>query len=643
MLANPQKKGYEGFERRVVHVELALLVAFLVLAGRLWYLQLSHGYQYREMAEENRFHLQRLKAPRGMIFGHGDVVLADNRPACDLVLVPAECDDLDAVCQRLAVLLGIDRDQLLRKIAASKDQPFEQIEVKRDVTKSDLIRVEEHSYALPGVFTVVSPQRRYLHGSTAGQVLGYLGEIGPAELDREKDLYQMGDWVGRGGIEQMYEEVLHGVDGHMLVTQYALGSPQVRTDVRGKPYIAAKDSYGHRLKEDHRLEPIVGGAVYLTLDIELQAKAEALLKEVVGAIVVLNADTGEVLTLASTPSYDPSVFVTRGLDRQRTQLLNAGRPKPMVNRAYRETYPPGSVFKVLLACAALEEGVIDEDTQFFGPGYYQIDGKGRKWQCWKREGHGWVDMVDALAFSCDVFFWNVGRKLGEATMNQYARNLGLGVKTGIDVPREETGLIPSKEWLRQYRKPLYPDEPWEWEWRTGDTLNMSVGQGFVTTTPLQNAVFMAAMVNGGYRVRPYINRGLGPKLYGPFLSERTIEIVQKGMRKCVDKGPPAPTGTGNRAKIPGMTILGKTGSAQIVSLDQYEDYATEDEIPYEQRDHAWFVAGVIDREPRIALSVLVEHGHHGSSVAAPLAKEIIEYFYRDQLPPVTVAKRGDGL
>jgi penicillin-binding protein 2 len=251
--------------------------------------------------------------------------------------------------------------------------------------------------------------------------------------------------------------------------------------------------------------------------------------------------------------------------------------------------------------------------------------------------------VDALAFSCDVFFYNVGRKLGVDEINRYARNLGLGIKTGMDLPYEEPGLIPSKEWKKEYTQaqPEYTNQPWEWQWRTGDTLNMSIGQGSVSTTPLQNAVMMASIVNSGYRVRPFLDARQGPKLYGPFLSKETVEIVREGMLKCIEKDPPAPTGTGNEAKLPGVSMAGKTGSAQVVAIKHYEDFATEDDIPRELRDHAWFVAGVLNLEPRIAMCILVEHGLHGSSAAAPLAKAVAEYFYRGQLPQVTVVADGE--
>jgi penicillin-binding protein 2 len=281
-----------------------------------------------------------------------------------------------------------------------------------------------------------------------------------------------------------------------------------------------------------------------------------------------------------------------------------------------------------MASAALEEGVINESTTFYCPGKFRLDPNGRAWHCWKRGGHGSVSVVDALAFSCDVFFYNVGLQLGVDRMHDYATRVGLGGKTGIDLAGEAAGLIPSREWREQKLMEVYPNEPWNRRWYPGDTLNFSIGQGDTATTPLQNAMLMAAVINGGYRVRPYLNRALDPELSERIFSDRTIDIIRRGLLKCVEKGPPAPTGTGRAARVEGFQVLGKTGSAQMVGLEHHEQYETEEDIPKELRDHAWFVAGVLDRDPAIAICILIEHGHHGSSMAAPLAKTVIEYFYQ---------------
>lgn len=645
MLARQHRERHPDFSKRLRRVGAVLVLGFLLLAGRLWELQVVRWGEYRGKSDSNRLRIQRLESPRGMVFGRrGDddyVVLADNRAARDLIFVPAEGpDDPEALCVRLESLVGIDGAALLDEIRlARRDrQPHRQIAVKRDVPRSVLARVEEYSFALPGVFTVVRPQRRYVHGKTAGQLLGYLGEIGPEELEERRPNYRMGDLIGRAGLERMYEESLHGQDGQMLVTRFAAGEPQLRTDPYGKPYVVV-DSFGHSLKVERQIkQPVPGRALRIGIDIALQAKAEELLGNEEGAIVVLDADTGQVIALASAPGYDPGVFLARGMGRERMEVLT-GKPNRMQNRGYQEVYAPGSTFKVLLAAAALEEGLIDAGTTYYCSGRFRLREGGRPWHCWKRYGHGEMAVVNALAFSCDVFFYNVGVGLGVDRIHEWATRFGLGAKSGIDLPLEAEGLVPSRAWKEALLKPSYPDEPWEYRWYPGETVNLSIGQGAISTTPLQATLFMAAIVNGGRLIRPHVNADLEPEISPAFLSESTLALVRRGMRKCVEKGPPAPTGTGHAAAIDGMAILGKTGSSQIVGLEHQEKYESEEDIPKEIRDHAWFIAGVLDREPRIALCVLVEHGHHGSSVAAPIAREIIEFFYahRTQPPPHTTA------
>lgn len=643
---------YEGVQMRVQWIALAIAIAMCILCLKFWQLQIVEMHEYAELAHENQVWEKRLPSDRGMIYGRDGVVLADNRASADIVFVPGECpeDQLEAVCKKLEQLVNVPADMLMTRAASVKGAPFSQVTVKKDVSRSDRIRVEEHSAALPGVLTVVRPQRRYLYNEVGGQILGYLGEISQNELESLKEQgYQQGDIIGKGGIERTYETMLKGHDGYAVVTKYASGRPQLETDRRGIPRIAARDSEGHLLQEEGtRRNPTPGDPVYLTLDVDLQKFCEDLLTGEVGAIVVLDADTGAVYALASRPTYDPNVFVTRDpncehadtLDNcERLALLKAPEPNPMFNRAYRENYPPGSVFKVLLAAAALEEGVIDEHTSFFCPGHFQLGGGGHIWHCWRHSGHGTVSVREALAFSCDVFFYNVGLKLGVDKIVEWSHKLGLGVKTGIDLPGEITALIPSPVW----KASLFEDgQEWEKKWYPGDTVNLSIGQGSAASTPLQNAVMMASIINGGHRVRPYLNEAIGPQLSEKMLSDQTVKIVEEGMRMCVEKKSPPPTGTGKEAAVEGITVIGKTGSAQVMSLDKHKQFATEEDIPYDYRDHAWFVCGTLDQEPRIACCILVEHGHHGSSAAAPLAKHVIEYFYRGTQapPPAMVAKAG---
>lgn len=641
MAKSDEPKRYEGIQNRVQFTAVIITLAFLLLVMQLWRLQVVDQGLYRAMAEEQRVWPKRLKSDRGIIYGRGGVVLADNRPSADIVMVPGDIppEMREGVAESLDRLLGVPKEEILERIYQFRGEPFSQIPIKRDVTKYERVRVEEHTFELPGVLTVVHPQRRYRYGKVGGQLLGYLGEINREELAAQRDTYSMGDLIGRGGLEQMYESHLRGQDGYVVVTKYASGRPQLRTDRLGRPYIAERDSRGHQLEEEgRRVEPTTGNPLHITLDIELQAYAEALLQGEVGSIVVLEADTGAVLAMASTPTYDPSVFVNRGHSDERLALLTASRPNPMFSRSYREVYPPGSVYKIIMAAAAAEEGLMGRNTTHYCPGRFRINPTTRWWHCWRRSGHGHVNMEAALAFSCDVYFYQVGLDLGVDKIVEWSNKFGLGVRTGIDLPGEITGLIPSRDWKRETNA----DKPvWEQNWYPGDTVNLSIGQGSAGTTPLQNAVMMAAIVNGGYRVRPYLNEAQGPELSDRLFGDQALEWVIKGLRTCVQKGPPAPTGTGHNAHIPGYDILGKTGTAQVASLEQTQGYSEIEDIPYNLRHHAWFVAGVMDRDTKIAICVLVEHGHQGSAVAAPLARDVIEFFYERNDDTQLLARLGE--
>ncbi|MFP6582306.1 MAG: penicillin-binding protein 2 [Candidatus Hydrogenedentota bacterium] len=644
MSLDVDEERYDGFSGRIRFISILLAIGMLILIFRLWSLQIVRWDEFRSQSNNNRLRPQRLEAPRGMIYGRNGlqekVILADNRAARDLMFVLADCDvEPEVVCARLESLLHIDAEELLAKIEAADkaNQPHRQLLIRQDIPRGVAARIEEYGYALPGVFTVVRPVRRYVYGKTGGQIMGYLGEISQRELDRGFEGYQQGDLIGRSGVERIFQDTLHGQDGRMLVTKYATGLPQLRTDPYGKVYDDnIVDSFGHRLKLEEETEwPVPGRSKQLTLDIGLQAYCENLLKGEEGSIVVLNADTGAVLALASAPGYDPSVFVSPLAGRERTEILTS-KPNRMKNRSFQEIYPPGSTFKVLLAAAALEEGVINENTTFFCGGKFRLPNVRRPWGCWKHSGHGKVSVVDALAFSCDVFFYNVGRELEIDRISEWTNKFNWGVRTGLDLPGEARGLIADREWKREYMRKKVPDDPSEWNWYPGDTINFSIGQGGCSATPLQVAVLMATMSNGGHIVTPHLDTSADVRLGDPIISAKTIDIIQRGMRKCVEKGPPAPSGTGHVAQIDGFDILGKTGSAQIVSLSVQNEYGKEEEIPKHLRDHAWFMGSVLDREPKIAVCVLFEHGHHGSSAATPLGRQVIEYFYESITPSIDV-------
>jgi penicillin-binding protein 2 len=646
MTKNTERVRFEGLNGRLSWINGGFVLVVAVLVVRLAYLQIAMGEMYADQATGNRIRTYAVKSQRGIVYGRDrSVVLVSNRAAADLCLVPKECEGFEEeVCAHLENLIGVDAARLRAEIEENRAKPYSQIIVRKDITKTELTRVGEMSFALPGVFTIVRPQREYLHGSTGGQLMGWLNEIGREELDRMPG-YRRGDVIGRAGIERSYESRLKGKDGRMMVSLHNMGIPQVRTDAFGNPTMAL-DHRGRAVIEEYREDPRAGSSMFLTLDMDLQAKAEELLEKAEnpgtsepgrGAIVVLNAETGEILTMASVPGYDPNVFVDGEKWRQRGSLLtNEDRRKRMRHRAYQEQFPPGSVFKVMMAVAGLEEGSVREHNTYYCPGHFNIGSA--RWACWRKQGHGSISVVDALAFSCDVYFYNLGLELGVDRIKKWGGLMGMGELTGVDLPEEITGIVPDPEWKERTHPEL---DAGSRRWQRGETVNLSIGQGGCSVTPLQTSVMMACVINGGRRVRPYINRDLGPEVSEPFISENTLALVQAGMRKCVEKHD-FPSGTGRNAYIEGMHILGKTGTAQVVSRQVYEGMKDE-EIPYVLRDHAWFVAGVVDQDPPIALTVFFEHGLHGSSGAAPLAREIIDYFYTECAPRHVQVARAEEL
>lgn len=627
MSANNTPKN--KFYYRFTLVIFIVIFSISILIFRLWTIQVRDAELYREKAENNRIWPQRIRADRGKIITRNGIILADNRPSANVVFVPGDCpfEHYKNVAETIENLLNVPSYWILEQIENFKAEPFTQIIIKKDISRSDWIRIEENSFQLPGVYITVQPQRRYPLGNTAGLIIGYINETTSDELILYEGKYLPGDLIGRTGIERYYENILKGTDGYMSVTKYASGRPQLRTDRYGNVLLVRKDTRGHLLTEETELRqlPIPGKDLILTLDIELQKFCEDLLVNQQGAIVVLDADTGAVLTMASSPNYDPNIFVTKGKNAERIELLQNKQPNRMTNRAISEQYPPGSVFKVLLAATALEKGVITPKTTFFCPGSFKIGGTGREWKCWQKYGHGSVTVREALAYSCDVFFYNVGLKLGVDSISEYCHKVGLGERTGIDLPGEVPGLIPDRIWKVRINahKPI-----WEQKWYPGDTVNLSIGQGSCAATPLQNAVLMATIINGGHRIYPHLNADfVPPRPEEQIFSKRTLDVVIEGMKLCVEPIGEARAGTGKLAKVDGITVIGKTGSAQVMSLEHHKKYKSEEEIPWEMKDHAWFVAGVIDRKPKIAICILVEHGHHGSSAAAPLAQKIIHFFY----------------
>jgi penicillin-binding protein 2 len=618
-------------DRRLVAAVGVVLAVWLVLVARLFYLQVVQGERFRDSAERNSVRTHRVEAPRGMLLDRTGARLVDSRPSFDVHVVPADTERLDETLDRLAALAGVDPALLRSRLGKpAGSRRFQMIRVLQDLDRDALARIEARLWALPGVVTDVRPVRAYRDGPVAAHVLGRLGEIDADQLEkRHYQGYKRGDVIGRHGVERLLDRELRGLDGgeNVLV-----------------------DAHGRELERLGRVEPEPGANVVLTLDRDVQLAAERALDETGkgGAVVALDPRSGRVLALVSRPSFDPNRFA-RGLEAGEWRALVDGPRKPLHNRALQGQYPPGSTYKIVTALAGLERGVIRPGFRVRCDGEFWL-GR-RRYRCWKWEkgGHGSVDVHRALVESCDVFFYRVAHELGRQkrergvdVLAHYGRELGLGRETGIGLGPEATGLVPSTEWkLRRFGEP----------WMEGETISVAIGQGFNLWTPIQLAAVYGAIGNGGARWRPFVvermEDPLGrtlwqaePELLGQLsLQETSLEVVRRGLRGAVHDA--HGTGYAMRGLPGGVEAAGKTGTAQVVALG--EVIPEEHEVPEEQRDHAWFVTYVPAQAPRITVAVLVEHGGHGASAAAPIARKVVDAFLlaegaRPVEPPVREAE-----
>ncbi len=601
-----------------------IIGAFFLLLVRLFYLQLMEGEDLRRLSKHNSIRLQSLNSPRGLIFDSSGKVLVDNRPAFDLSIIPRDAKPIRHTVQNLARFLDVSVSELKAKVDRKNGiSSYQPVLLKHDIGRNALAAIEVHKLDLPGVVIDVKPQRDYLYQTSAAHLIGYLSEVSSNELKSRKYLnYKAGDLIGKFGIEKIYEQFLRGTRG----------GRQVEVNVTGQI-----------VRVLNTVNPEQGNSVYLSIDYRLQAKAEELLKGKAGAIVALDPRNGEVLALASSPTFDQNAFVN-GMSRAEWKALIGNPLRPMENKAVQGEYPPASTYKIITAMAGLETGITDTKQTVFCPGSYAFGD--RVFRCWKEEGHGTVNIIKALSESCDVYFYQLGHKLGVDRIAKYARAAGLGKATGINLDQEASGLVPTAEWKRRR---------FGVAWQQGETLSVAIGQGYNLTTPLQMAVVMAAVANGGTLWRPLILKEIEtsegkllfknkPEISGQLLvSRKNLEIVRRGLWEVVNHA----RGTARRIRIKGLDISGKTGTAQLFGR---KDDKTEKDIHISSHliPHAWFVAYAPSETPRIALAVIVEHGDSGSRTAAPIAGELIRHYLVKDKQPVpnqdqarTIAGRDD--
>ena len=592
----------DWYNQRLYIAFFSIMAAFAVLFVRLFYLQVIAGNEFRRLSENNCIRLQAIDPQRGLIFDRNGTLLVDNRPSFDLGIILNDAKPLENTIQNLSNYTSIPLEEIKCKIAQKKGAYYKPVILKQDIGRNLLALIEAHKFDLPGVVVNVKPVRHYIYSHIAAHLTGYLGEINSDELKSSKYTgCRSGDFIGRFGVEKEYDSFFRG----------RLGGRQVEVNATGQVVRILKT-----------VNSIPGHNIYLTIDYLLQQKAEELLAGRAGAVVAMIPSSGEILVMASSPSFDQNSFVS-GMSHKEWDSLITNQFRPMENKAIQGEYPPASTYKIITAIAGLEEGVIDENTTFFCPGYYRYGG--RVYRCWKKPGHGSADVIKAITESCDVFFYQVGQKLGIDRLAWYAKACGLGSSTSIHLDHESVGLVPTANW-KKLRTGV--------AWQSGETLSVAIGQGYNLATPLQMLVLISAVANGGTRYKPLIVKTIRtaedeivvkntPVIVGKLpVSSKTMELVKKGLWKVVNDR----KGTAWKSRLDDMEFCGKTGTAQVVGREKV-DSLSQEEKTFFLKPHAWFVAYGPSVDPKIAVSVIIEHGEHGSSAAAPIARGIIKTYY----------------
>ena len=589
----------ERFRKRAFRLSIAASLFFFLLLTRLWYLQVIETERLKELSENNRLRSVPVAASRGAILDRNGAVLVDNTPSFSVAVIPQDVKDKEALLDTLARHLDLDRAELLERWEKGKGRAkYYPIVLASGITRDQLEYLEENRLRLPGLEVEVKPVRDYPDGLMAAHLLGYLGEISENELAeagfRE---YNLGDYVGKSGIERNLEKYLHGADG----------GKQIEVDARGR-----------FLRTLNEAPPAPGNGVVLTIDKDVQKSAEEALGDKAGAAVVMAVDSGEILAFASNPGFDPALFAGR-MPADTWKAYLSDKRHPLENKALKGQYPPGSTFKIITALAGIEAGLIDANTTVECKGAYTVGST--TFKCWQKHGHGQVNLKTALRESCDVYFYQLAERLGVDRIAQEARAFGLGAPMGVGLENEKGGLIPTSAWKeKRFGK----------KWFRGETLPVGIGQGYVLATPIQLASMIATVANEGTVYRPHVvKRVIDPD--GKVLKEFTPEVIKTvpgkpGSYKLVKEGLLAvvnePRGTGGAARLYEVRVAGKTGTSQVVKQRD-----TKGGIPYEYRDHALFVAFAPFEKPEVAVAVVIEHGEHGGAAAAPIAGRILRTYF----------------
>jgi len=606
-LKNSQREIYFFQFRLALSIGFVLFLMFLLLA-RFFYLQVWKQSHYQTLAENNRISLVPIVPNRGLIRDRNGVILAHNFSGYTLEITPNKVADLEVTLNQLAELVEIKaRDRKRFKKLQLESRKFESLPIRTRLSDEEVARFAAQSYRFPGVEIKARLFREYPYNEETSHLIGYIGRINDRdihklELSESIGNYRGSNFIGKIGIEQSYEKELHGITG----------LEQIEVDAGGR---------GVRVLS--RTPPVSGNTLVLTLDAKLQAVANQAFGNFKGALVAIDPNNGEVLAFTSRPSYDPNLFID-GIDEDSWNELNNSPDLPLNNRALRGQYPLGSTIKPFMALAGLYYGKRTATTTIFDPGYYTLAGSSHHYRDWKTTGHGTVNMFKSLVVSCDTYYYGLAIELGIDNMHSFLSRFGFGKKTGIDLNGEKSGLMPSQEWkMRRYHQ----------KWYAGDTVSAGIGQGYDLITPMQLAFATATLANNGVGYRPHLVRQVlhgndkdapVPVVKPEFdlnLNPEHLALVRRAMIAVTQPG-----GTASRACAgAAYTIAGKTGTAQVVGVKQGEKYNAA-ALSEHNRDHAWFIAYAPAENPKIALAVLVENGGHGGSVAAPIARKVMDYY-----------------
>lgn len=600
-----------------------LILCFVIILARLWYLQIYQGELFYKFSLENRLRKEVIKAPRGMIFSRNSQMMIHNIPRFDAVIIPQYLKNKKTTLEHLSKVLEMSVKGIRSILAKNRSQArYRAVTIKKDISLKEVSIIETENSKMPGVRVQTFISREYRDKEVGAHLLGYISEINQRQLPkyrkRDRYDYKLGDFIGQAGIEEKFDLALRGEDGYEFVEVDARG--RMRRNLRSSVLFAGIENK----------EATPGNNIRLTIDRDMQLSAFKALEGKVGAAVAVDVNSGEILAMVSRPAFDPTKF-SRGLTKEYWNSLVKDENNPLRDRTIQEHYPPGSTFKPFTAIAALEEKLVKADQELKCGPTFRL---GRRvYHDWKRGGHGMTNVYKALRRSVDVYFYQIATMLDIDKLAEYANMFGLGQKTGIALSRETSGLIPTKEWkLKRSGE----------EWQLGETVSCVIGQSYILVTPLQMAMAYAAIANGGNLYRPHLikeiftNSGkiideIKPEVVNKAkVSKETLTAVRKGLYQVAN----SPRGTAFWYKGFGLQMAGKTGTAQVRSMSSKELFSKCEQMPYLDRNHGLFIGFAPFDHPQVAVAAVVEHGCHGSSAAAPVVRDILTTYMKKYQPEI---------